>query len=239
MVLRSPKTKDLYFQVMHTFLGWVDKPSVKTPDDLVKLPDPEVVDLVRKFSYKYEVEGKEKMAQMVKTVFKSFFSANNRELKSPHLRVHKVSRTKRTYNKIVPTKEQVYAMADAAGSLRDKAVVLTLWQSGLRNSTLRNLTVGDLKEGLLKGEPPLRIDITPDMDKKNLREPYYTFIDLDAVEAIKRYLATRGDLTKISEDEPLFLSNLKGGKRKPISDAAVRRAVKNSARNAGMDSKEI
>lgn len=240
MALRAPRTKDFYFQTMCRFLEWVGRPDVGTPDDLLRLSDSEAVDLIRKFSHMYEREGREKMAQMAKTVLKSFYAANSRELRSPHLKVRKVSKTKRTYSKIVPTKDEVYSMADAATSLRDRAVVLTLWQSGLRNSTLRNLTVGHVKEGLLKGEIPIKIDVTPDIDKKNLREPYYTFVDRDAVEAIRKYLGTRGDISKMSGDEPLFLSNLKlSGKGRPMSDAAVRRAVKNSAKNAGMDPKGI
>jgi len=240
MALRAPRTKDFYFQTMSKFLQWLDKPEIRTPDDLLKLPDADAVDLIRKFSYKHEQEGKEKMSQMVKTVFKSFFAANNRELRSPHLKVRKISKTKKTYDRIVPTKEQVYSMADAATSLRDRAVVLTLWQSGLRNSTIRNLTIRHVKEGLMKNEVPLKIDITPDIDKQNLRESYYTFIDHDAIEAIRRYLKARGNISELDENEPLFLSNLRlGGKKKGMSDASVRRAVRNAAKNAGIDPQRI
>jgi site-specific recombinase XerD len=240
MVLRTPKTKDFYFSTMSTFLEWVSTPEVSTPDELLALSRVEAVDRIRKFSFKYDHEGKAKMAQMVKTVFKSFFAANNRELKSSHLKVHKVSRTKKTYTKIVPTKTQVYAMADAATNLRDRAVVLTLWQSGLRNATLRNLAVDHVKEGLVEGHVPLKIDVTPDIDKKNLREPYYTFIDQDAIEAIKRYLHARGDIPTIASDEPLFASNLRTDEQpRPMSDTSVRRAVKNAARNAGINPKRI
>jgi site-specific recombinase XerC len=238
MALVTPKTKDVYFRTMGKFLEWVDLPEISSPDDLLELSDSGAVDLIRKFSHKYEVEGKRKMSQMVKTVLKSFYSANNRQLTSPHLKVHKVPKTKRTYNRIVPTKKEVYLMADAATSLRNKAVVLALWQSGLRNNTFNNLTIGHVKEALLKREVPLKIDITPDIDKQNLREQYYTFIDYDAIEAIRRHLRTRGDISTINEEEPLFLSNL-DGEKKALSDAAVRRAVKNSARNAGLNPDRI
>jgi integrase len=223
---------------MSNLLEW--RSEVDTPDALLQLSDVDAVDVIRKYSFKYEQEGKLKMAQMVKTVFKSFFAANNRELRSPHLRVRKVAKTKRTYTKIVPTKDQVYAMADASPSLRDRAIILTLWQSGLRNQTLRNLTIGHVKEGLLNGDIPLKLEITPDIDKKNLREPYYTFLETDAVDAVTTYLGQRGPIADLPSEEPLFASTLKpGGVTRPVSDAAVRRAVKTAARNAGIDATRI
>ena len=55
---------------------------------------------------------------------------------------------------------------------------------------------------------------------------------------MKRYLVQRGDLSELEESEPRFLSNFRFEKR-PMSDAAVRRSVKNAARNAGIDPKTI
>lgn len=40
----------------------MDKPEIKPPDDLLNLLDSEVISLIRKFDYRYEREGKEKMA---------------------------------------------------------------------------------------------------------------------------------------------------------------------------------
>lgn len=130
------------------------------------------------------------------------------------LRVHKISKTKRTYDKIVPKKKQVYLMANAATSLRDKIIILTVWQSGLRNSTLRNFTIGHVKDGLLKTEIPLKVNIAIDIDKKNLREPYFTILGVDAIEAIRRYLRARGHISDIPHCEPSFLSNLKLDEKK-------------------------
>ena len=235
MSLRSSKTKDLYYRTMHLFLGWdgVKNLGLETPEDLLELSDSEAVDVIWRFSHQYTEQEKHKMAEMVKTIFKSFFTANNRDLRSPHLKVQKVPRKKRTHNRIVPTKEQVYLMADAAPSLRDKAAILVLWQSGLRNSTFRNLTVRHVKKGLVEGEVPLKIDITPDIDKSNLRETYYTFIDRSAIEALRRYLNTRGEPAHIDENEPLFLSSTRGIKE--MSDTSLRSLVNRAARNAGLD----
>jgi len=239
MSLRSPKTKDLYYRTMHIILNWSESKSrgLETPEDLLKLTDSEAVDLIRRFSHWYAKQEKHKMAELAKTILKSFFTANNRELKSPHLKVRKVPKTSRTHNRIVPTEEQVYLMADAVSHLKDKAVILMLWQSGLRNATFRSLTVRHVKEGLLKNEVPLMIEVTPDIDKKSLGEEYYTFIDRSGVEALRRYLNTRGNLADLDEKEPLFLSNF--GVGRGLSDTTLRRIVKKATKNAGLDERMI
>ncbi|MHA1753993.1 MAG: hypothetical protein ACTSYR_00520, partial [Candidatus Odinarchaeia archaeon] len=63
----------------------------------------------------------------------------------------------------IPTKEEVYRMADAAGSLRNRAITLVLWSSGLRVSTLCALNYGDVAEDLKRGEPPIMIPVYPEM----------------------------------------------------------------------------
>lgn len=237
--LRSTKTKELYFRTLHNLISnFLSNPSIKNPDDLLKLDDRDAIDLIRKFSYSYTSSGKQKMGELAKTILKSFYLANSRELKSPHLKVHKVPRSSKTYNRIVPIKEQVYQLADASMGLRDRALILVMWQSGLRNSTIRNLRVGHVKDLLLKSESSLRIDITTDIDKKSLGEAYYTFIANDGIDALRNYLSTRGKLEDISGEEPLFLSNLPGTVR-PLTDVGVLRILKRAAKRAGLDPKRI
>lgn len=239
MMLRSDKTKDFYFYTMYHFLNFNETQSfgIRSPDDLLKINYVDAVNLIVKFSHDYSVQGKERMAQMVKLVLKSFFAANDQELRSARLKTHKVAKTRRTYSQIVPTKEQVYSMAGAATSLRDKAIVLTLFQSGLRNGTLRELTVGHINERLKNNEVPLKIDIDPTIDKKTLNEPYYTFIDIEAIDAIRLYLDSRGGFESLPDSAPLFASTL--GKYKTMSDMAVLRAVKRAAKNAGLDPRKV
>lgn len=240
MSIRSPKTGELYFRTLHVLLHSPDAKvkGVSNPDDLLKLNDNDVVDLARKFGFSYQKQGKLKMVEMVKTIIRSFYSANNREIKSPYLKVRKVPRSSKTFNRIVPTKEQVYRLADSSMGLRDRAAILFLWQSGLRNSTLRNLKIKHVKEGLLNNEVPLKIDITPDIDKKSLGEGYYTFIDNDGVQALKNYLSTRGKIEDIDSEEPLFLSNLPNAIQ-PLTDVGLLRVVKRASKRAGIDSKRI
>lgn len=239
MYLRSPRTKDTYFRNLYHLLEWVEtkRRGIESPDDLLKLSDSEAVDLIRRFSHHYDVKGNVAMAQLCKTILKSFYRANVRELTSPLLKMHKVPKTQKTYNRIIPTKDEVYALADSTTSLRNRALLLTLWQSGLRCNTLSNLTIGHVKQGLLKNEVPLKIDINPNIDKTSLQEPYFTFIDIDAIDALKKYLKTRGKLEDLDEDESLFLSNIGEGRK--ITEMAMLRVVKRTAKRAGIDPKRI
>lgn len=59
-------------------------------------------------------------------------------------------------------------MSSGAAGLKDKAIIMMLWQSGLRNGSFRGLTVGHVREGLSKNEVPLKIDMTPDIEKMSL-----------------------------------------------------------------------
>jgi site-specific recombinase XerC len=227
---------------------------IETPDELISLYDTEmtkatkngshistpklVTDLILAFRETYRQRGKNTMGEMVKTIFKSFFAANDRQLNSRNLKITKVSKTQRHLKRLIPTKNDVYTLVEHAFSQRDKSAILFLWQSGLRNSTMRNLTVGDVKEGLVRNEIPLKIDITPQIDKTNLREPYYTFIDLEAIESLRNYLESRGGVTTLPDDEPLFLSNQKGVMN-PLSEIGLNRLIKRAAKNASYEPKRI
>ena len=255
LVLGSQKTKDLYFSTMKAFLesDIATQFHIENPDELISLYDSEmtkatkngshistpklVVDLILAFRETYQKRSKFTMGEIVKTIFKSFFAANDRELNSRNLKISKVSKTQLHLKRLIPTKNDVYALVDHAFTLRDKAAILFLWQSGLRNSTMRNLTVGDVKEGLIRNEIPLKIDITPQIDKTNLREPYYTFIDTEAIVSLCNYLESRGGLTILPNDEPLFLSNQKGVN--PLSEIGLNRLIKRAAKNAGYNPKQI
>jgi integrase len=104
-------------------------------------------------------------------------------------------------------------MADSACSLRDRAIILTLYSSGLRNATLRAVLYKDVEEELRRGESNVMIPvysemklIEPNACKNNI--PYYTFICDEATQALKLYLREREErYGKILPNEPLFASD--------------------------------
>ena len=137
-------------------------------------------------------------------------------------------------------------MANVAGSLKNRAIILVFVSSGLRVATLRAITYGDLKEELEKGLDFVQIRVYGGMKKivpnacKGHRE-YVTFITPEATEAIRDYLKERAlKYGEISEKEPLFipeLGRLRRDKRviKPLTNRVIQMVVKKAARKAGLE----
>jgi len=98
--------------------------------------------------------------------------------------------------------EQVHVLVNHARGPRDRAMILTLFQSGMDVSTLCSLKYGDIAEGLIKNEHPLKLDL----HRPKTGVEYYTFLGKDAVEAIKAYLADMRDRgVQFIDDTALFL----------------------------------
>jgi len=98
--------------------------------------------------------------------------------------------------------EQVKVLVDHARTPRDRAIILTLFQSGMDVSTLCSLKYGDVAEGLDKDDYPLKLELY----RSKTGVEYYTFLGKDAVQALRAYVAdmkSRG--VDYSYDSPLFL----------------------------------
>lgn len=98
-------------------------------------------------------------------------------------------RKKAAYER-VPTKEEMYRIIDMATSMRDKAILLVLFQSGIRENALCSLKYGHVKRQLEKGKVPLRLRITPEIDSKIVGyglDYYDTFLQYEAIEALGQY----------------------------------------------------
>jgi len=145
----------------------------------------------------------------------------------------------------IPKKYEIYAMADSACSLRDRAIILTLYSSGLRNATLRAVLYKDVEEELKRGESNVMIPVYPEMKliepnacKNNI--PYYTFICDEATQALKLYLREREEkYGKILPHEPLFASDYNQVQRemrdsKIMSARQLQRVIKEASKRAGL-----
>ncbi|MGC9308182.1 MAG: tyrosine-type recombinase/integrase [Thermoplasmatota archaeon] len=98
--------------------------------------------------------------------------------------------------------EDIKHLVDHAPNLRDKAVILMMFQGGFDVSTLCSLDYGDVARGLDNDECPLAIEVV--RKKRNIA--YTTFIGRDAIDALNAYLIHRRQREgPLSLDEPLFV----------------------------------
>ena len=115
--------------------------------------------------------------------------------------------------------DEIKDFVAGAKSYRDKAIIMTMFQSGMAVGEICTLNYGDVNRGLASGELPLLIDM---VRAKNLN-PFKTFLGADAVKYLKIYLATRINLTR---DSPLFA---KEGTEKRITEGAIQMRLRELA----------
>jgi len=128
--------------------------------------------------------------------------------------------------------EQVKLLVDHARTPRDRAIILTMFQSGMDVSTLCSLKYGDVAEGLTKNEHPLKLDLY----RPKTGTDYYTFLGKDAVEALKAYIndmKVRG--AQFKPDTPLFM---KERGKEPLETNLVQNMMKEVAHKSGLVDRE-
>jgi len=145
-------------------------------------------------------------------------------------------RRKKAAYEHVPTKKGVYEIADMASNLRDRAIILVLFQSGIRVNAICRLTYGMVRRQLQENKVPLRLRITDEIDTK-LRsykiDFYDTFLQKEAIEALKKYCELKH--RNSSDDTPLFLSKT----WKPMNPTLILGNFKKAARKSGLNKKTI
>jgi len=134
----------------------------------------------------------------------------------------------------IPNKQEMYQIVDMASSLRDKAFLLLLFQTGVRVNVLEHLTYGDVKNHLDEDVIMLKITPTLDLKLRGRNIPfYYTFLNGEGAETLRRYCEV---YHKNSGDEtPLF--STKTGKN--VSARWVWKIVKMCVERAGFNPKTI
>ena len=138
------------------------------------------------------------------------------------------------------TVKDIRKLVNHAKTLRDRAIILCLFQSGMDDTTLCSLNVGHVRRELLEGKIPLRLDLT--RRKEGL--PYITFLAKDAVEALKTYIREREHkegrrFEDFSDNEPLFV--VESWKRKElerIQPRHIQEMFRKLAIEAGLISRE-
>ena len=139
-------------------------------------------------------------------------------------------RSKRRSKEHIPNKPEVYQIVDMASSLRDKAILLLLFQAGVRVNVLEHLTYGDIVDQLDQDIITLKITGRLDHKLRSRNIPfYYTFLNGEGADTLRRYCKLRHKDSKA--DTPLFPT--KG--RKAISQRWIWAIVKMCVERAGFD----
>jgi site-specific recombinase XerD len=132
---------------------------------------------------------------------------------------------------------EVKRLVDNARNPRDRAIILTLFQSGMDVSTLCSLKYGDMTEGLSRNDHPLKLELY----RQKSGTEFYTFIGRDTIEAVRAYIndVTARDL-KFNPKTPLFLKESnKLKQREGIAPQHVQSMLKHVAMKAGFVDKHL
>lgn len=244
---RSETSRLKFLQDVDRFLRSVGL----SPDELVALKRSEIQVLLQKFvddlndgvkSLRY-ING---MAGDVITFLHCNGFKNGKGVEIEKIHVPARYRVKGEY---IPRPEEIDAMAASCGStlngLRDKAMILCSYTSGLRNSTLRAVRYKDIKTELDLDLGSVLVPVYPEMKKYvagackgNI--PYRSFFNSDSIKSLKIYLGERrrvyGDLV---DDDPIFHSEVPRIAKAQRTHATIGkdhfdRIVKKAARHAGI-----
>ena len=219
----------------------------KDPDELVRLSPKEASRLVQDYVDSLAEKGYSiRYVNVCLAFLRTFFKVNGfKGSKALEVERHYQPSRYRKRREYVPTSAEIYNMALAAGSARNRALILALYTSGLRNSTLRALLYRDVKEDLEKGMEVVKLPVYPEMKRVDVGAckgniPYYTFISREATEALRRYLDERRRVHGgIEDEEPLFASESRNvppevRRRTPVMKKSLEALVKRAARKAGI-----
>jgi integrase len=185
-------------------------------------------------------------SNLVIAILKAFFFVNGfKRARALELETYSAPTRFRIRPEYIPTKAEVYRMADSACSLRDRAITLTLFSAGLRNSTLRAIRIKDIAEELNNDQANILIPVYENMKQIDSSAckggiPYYIFTCDEATQALKLYLKEREvKYGTIDDSEPLFCTEYNqihktDRKKKPLTARQLQIIVKLMARRAGI-----
>ena len=216
------------------------------PDMLISMPKDMIEKLLQDYADSYN-DSKHSLVYINNNVLaplRSFFKRNGfKGVMELDVEGYYVPPRYRKIPEYIPTKYEVYLIADSACSLRDRAAILTLYSTGLRNSSLRAECYRDVKEELRKNIDNILVPVYPEMKlidpnacKGNI--PYFTFTCDEATLATKLYLKEKElKYGKIDDNEPLFSSEYnqiekKKRSNKILSSRQLQLVVKEAAKRA-------
>jgi hypothetical protein len=151
------------------------------------------------------------------------------------LRTPKAS-SKRENRKLILTPKEVRVLVEHAPTLRDRAVILFMFQGGFDISTICSLNYGDVARELSEERSPMMISVVRAKEEVE----YFTFVGREAVDALKAHLNERRSKgEEIRLDTPLFVKEgAKKRKSERIGPNLIQKMLREVAARSGMVSEE-
>lgn len=196
--------------------------------------------------------GKYAEARNIVIAAKGFMEAHKKPIELDRLEKKKyyaVPRKKIAYE-VIPKKEQVYKMADASltlkASLRNRAMILCLFQSGVRENCLCRWAYSMFKDQLYPElRVPVKLVVTSEMDTKLQSYDlgyYITFLQRDAAEALRTYLDYRKQRGwQPKDDDFVFVTESTASQGEPLEPQNIWEVIKQPrvAQAAGIDPRSM
>ncbi|MCJ7760112.1 hypothetical protein MUP59_03100, partial [Candidatus Bathyarchaeota archaeon] len=174
---QNVKTREDYARTLEILLRKIGLSPKQLLDLDVKVARERIMDVVRDYIDSERFSA----ARQMQTAVKNFFEFHDRQLIFKKAERIKKFRKKISYE-VIPRREQVYAMADyikkpdSLDRLRTRAIILCLFQSGVRVGCLCRWKIGMVRNQLYPSiKVPVYLKITNDMDTKlsGYGLPYY------------------------------------------------------------------
>jgi len=240
----APNTRRNYLRALHIICSSGGLTPERLLGDLSEpRVSPEVRSEIRRIAQEFLRRDRPAMARSIVSAARSFFAAHDKVVNFTR-RERVPAYRKKAAIQIVPTKEDIYRMADVAKKQRDKALILCAFQSGVRPSCLLNWNYGLVKRQLHpESRVPVALKITRALDSKIAGyglDYYWTFLQAEAANALKAYIDTRirkGE--KIRDDDPIFVTDSSSIKGTKPNVTSYWRIVKRLASKVGIDRKGI
>lgn len=120
--------------------------------------------------------------------------------------------------------DEIREFVEGAENWRDKAIILSMFQSGMGVAEICSLDYGQVKKELESGKLPLLIK----HERQKIDWSFRTFLGADAVSALNLYLKTRGEM---KDDDPLFSKEVKRGGVARLTEGAIQMRFRGYADN--------
>lgn len=236
----AKNTRINYLRRLHHFL----KEHNLTPVELLALSEKEIIKKYTLSKQRLLQENKSSSANKLRVTLATFFDAHRKLVRWTKKERVNVKYT-RVQNQYIPSKDEIYRLADNSGSLRNRAIILCLFQSAVRKNCIRRWTYGMVKDFLYPElTVPIRLRITPDIDTKLQRYGiayFYAFLQDEAAEALRTYIEWRIETEpwEPKDDDPIFVSEnyqyLYTNEKPPkISMSAIYAVIKRTVKNCGL-----